>query len=175
MSFASIDFNKMRNHVLKEEEIINELTSSSTQSRHLMLETIQPSSKIEFKEYHETSDEVAERLKIEELEELNKILADMDAIHEINKLLVEHLQEQKENLKEIEDCVIKTNETLDTSNIELMEAKEHQTSYFYTKTGAVILVTAVVTCPVTWVVGIKAGVIAGTISLISSFVTVNVT
>lgn len=153
--------NTMKNLIVEEETKINLVSSN----QNLLLE--QNKTNTTLIEYGETSEEVIEKLKIEELEELNKILADLDAIHEINKLLVEHLQEQKENLKNVEDSVIKTNDTLDISNLELVHAKNDQVSHFYTKTSAVVLVTAVVTCPVTWIVGIKAGLIAGVASLVT--------
>jgi hypothetical protein len=128
---------------------------------------------IKFKAYTETSEEVTEILKVEELEELNKILADLNTIQEINRMLVDHLGEQKENLKEMEESIVVTNEVLDNVNMQLVEVKENQVSYFYTKTGAVVLITAVVTWPLSAVVGVKAGLIAGAISLVSSLVTVS--
>lgn len=179
MNFVSLDSknldkfsklnNGMKNLIIEEENKINSISLNPlNQQEQTQIQTQK------VKEYIGTNEEIIEKLKREELEELNKIMSDIDTIQEINKLLVEHLQEQKENLSAIETSVVNANVTLDNSNLELIQAKENQVSYFYTRTGAVVLVTTAVACPVTWIVGIKAGLIAGIASLVTSLVTVNV-
>jgi hypothetical protein len=109
--------------------------------------------------------ELEEKLKQEELEELNRLLADIHAIKEINETLAGFLEEHREQIREIEETVVDTNHIIDSTNGDILQAIEIQTSYFYTKSTVVLVIAGVVTLPVSWAFGLKVGAIACVSSL----------
>lgn len=109
--------------------------------------------------------ELEEKLKQEELEELNRLLADIHAIKEINETLAGFLGEQREQIREIEETVVKTNHVIDYTNGEILQAIEIQASYFYNKSTVVLVISGIVTLPVSWAFGLKVGAIACASSL----------
>lgn len=119
---------------------------------------------IEFKSC-EANKELEEQLKYEELQELTKLLSDMEIIKELGITLAGIIEEQKGVTQEIEENIVSTNETLDAGNIQLVEVKENKVSYLNTRAIGVMVCSFAVGGPIGALVGIKMGIIAGGSSL----------
>ena len=63
------------------------------------------------------------------------------------------------------ETVVETNNVIDSTNGEFSQAIEIQTSYFYTKSTAVLVIAGVMALPVSWVFGLKVGAIVYVSSL----------
>lgn len=106
------------------------------------------------------------KLKHEELEELTKLLDDLNSLKAINQDLEEIIGVQKNQIQIIEQDMIKTNEVIEASNMELLEVDEQKIEYTGTKlTMSTIGATVVGTITII-IAGAKIGAIVGISALV---------
>ena len=100
-----------------------------------------------------------ENEKKEELNELQNLLNDLIIIQEINKDLANIVREQGNNLQIIEHEIIKVNDVVESSNMELIKVEELRADYTMTKFTVSTIGTAVIGVVAVSLVGIKIGLI----------------
>lgn len=143
------DFNNNLNNNFNEEMI--RLESRLQQDIHLIQITDNSTLK------------TTEQQKYEELEEMTKLLHDIEVIKEIQETLLGIIGEQKETLHEMEENVIKTNDIIESSNCELLEVDKQKVAYTGTKFTVSTVTTGVVAAVSLPLIGMKAGAILTTI------------
>lgn len=115
-------------------------------------------------EYKSEDDETFNTIKLAEMKEL---LNDFNDIHDINKTLSEMVDEQHEIIKKIEENVIIADVEIEKGTMELKKAEKYKKSNIL-KNG--LLITSgllAISSPFGLLIGTKAGLIAGAVSIIS--------
>lgn len=113
-----------------------------------------------------------QKLSFEELDtnnleekELNKLIEDIKDINEINAFLNNIVLKQHENITKIE-LVMETSVKNSEKGLEqVVLANDYYKSYKYNQRLLIATGVLVITCPVALLVGLKAGIISGGVSL----------
>ena len=112
-----------------------------------------------------------QKLSFEELDtnnleekELDKLIEDIKDINEINALLDNIVLKQHENITKIELITETSVKNSEKGLGQVVLANDYYKSYKYNQGLLIATSVLVITCPVTLLVGLKAGIISGAVS-----------
>lgn len=105
-------------------------------------------------------------IKQEKLDQLNKLYQDLNTLKIIHEDLLAIVGEQTQTIKEIDQNIVQTNEVIELSNLELLDADQYKIEYTGTKL-TVSTVSSTVVGTVAFVAGgWKIGLVLGVAALL---------